>query len=69
MCKVTSMPHYCVAYGCNNKQGSCHYKFHHFPKDLKRRKAWEAAIRQEGWRATEYSRICGAHFVKGKSLI
>ena len=69
----TVMVHYCVAYGCSNHQGGCAYGFHRFPADLKRREAWEAAIRREHWRAnqrkrwhaTEYSRLCGAHFVEG----
>ena len=60
------MPHYCVAYGCKNIQGNCEYGFHRFPTDVKRRESWEAAIRQDGWRATNYSRLCGAHFVKGE---
>lgn len=58
------MPHYCVAYGCYNKQGSCEYSFHRFPADKLRRKQWEAAVKREGWRSTEYSRLCGAHFVE-----
>ena len=65
---------YCVAYGCTNHQGSCEFGFHRFPADLSRREAWEAAIRRERrranrrkpWRATEYSRLCGAHFVEGR---
>ena len=61
------MPHYCVAFGCKNKQGHCEYSFHRFPKDKRRRKRWEAAIRRnDGWKATDYSRICGAHFVKSE---
>ena len=48
----TVMVHYCVAYGCSNHQGGCAYGFHRFPADLKRREAWEAAIRREHWRAT-----------------
>ena len=58
------MPSRCVAYECGNEQGLCEQSFHRFPED--RREAWEAAIRREGWKSTEYSRLCGAHFVKGK---
>ena len=58
------MPHYCVAYGCYNKQGLCEYSFHRFPADPFRHKQWEAAVKCKGWSSTEYSQICGTHFVK-----
>ena len=62
------MPHYCVAVGCSNTQGKCKYSFHRFPTNELRRKQWEAAVRRDGWCSTQYSRICGAHFVKGMWL-
>jgi len=61
------MPFRCVGYKgykCGNKQGLCDWSFHRFPED--RREAWEAAIQREGWKSLEYSRLCGAHFIKGK---
>ena len=60
------MPHYCIAFGCRNQQDQCFYGFHRFPRDESRQSRWEAAVRREGWLATDYSRICGAYFVTGK---
>ena len=60
------MPHCCVAIGCHSKQGACSYGFHRFPTDRARRKKWEEALNRQDWHATEYSRICGAHFVNGE---
>ena len=62
------MPSKCAASECNNIQGECPYSFHRFPaeRDLDRRERWEAAVKRDGgWRSTEYSRLCGAHFVTG----
>ena len=59
------MPLYCAAFGCKNKQIKNGPSFHRFPKDEGRRKKWEAAVRREGWHPTEYTRICGDHFVTG----
>ena len=57
---------YCVAFGCRNKHGKCDNGFHRFPKDKSRRERPVAAVRREGWEATDYTRICGAHFVTGR---
>ena len=62
------MPHYCVAVGCKNMHSKCEYSFHRFPMNESKCKQWEAAVRQDGWCSTKYSRICGAHFVKGCNL-
>ncbi|GFO46955.1 THAP domain containing 6 [Plakobranchus ocellatus] len=35
-----------------------------FPRDPTRRKQWAAALKREGFVATEYSRICSDHFTK-----
>ena len=56
---MLTMPHYCIAYGCNNKQGCCKYSFIAFQR-IQEERNLEAAIRV-GWHATEYSRLCGAH--------
>ena len=56
------MPFNCVGYNCDYEQGSCEYSFHRFPEN--RREAWEAAIRREGWKSTEYSRLCSAVSVR-----
>ncbi|GFN88512.1 THAP domain containing 6 [Plakobranchus ocellatus] len=39
-------------------------KYHMFPRDPTRRKQWAAALKREGFVATEYSRICSDHFTK-----
>ena len=45
--------------------------FYHFPKCLKRRRQWEAALSRTDpvsgrlWRATEHSRLCSVHFISG----
>ena len=62
------MPHKCVATECNSVQGkSCPFSRYQFPaEDPERREQWEVAVKRDGgWQSTEYSRLCGAHFVTG----
>lgn len=46
----------CAAHGCKNKG------IHMFPKDSKRRKLWEKALRRKNWTATKWSKLCSDHF-------
>lgn len=46
----------CSAPDCKN-QGR-----HIFPKDPKRRKSWEKALRIKNFKATKHSVLCSAHF-------
>ncbi|XP_076453731.1 THAP domain-containing protein 1-like [Babylonia areolata] len=54
---------FCAAWGCFNRQKKGK-SFHRFPKDEERRRQWVAALKREGFQATDYSRICGDHFEK-----
>ena len=62
-----SMPWYCCAVGCKNRQGKSAERFYRFPTEVQKREAWIAAIKRKNWVPTEYSRVCSAHFVSGKS--
>ncbi|KAJ0169390.1 hypothetical protein K1T71_014977 [Dendrolimus kikuchii] len=42
----------CSAYGCKNRES------HAFPKDPKRRKLWEKALRRKNWKSTDVSKLC-----------
>ncbi|GFN81902.1 THAP domain containing 6 [Plakobranchus ocellatus] len=56
---------FCAAWGCSNRQTKGDgKKYHRFPRDPTRRKQWAAALKREGFVATEYSRICSDHFTK-----
>lgn len=46
----------CAAFGCKNK-GT-----HAFPKDAKRKKLWERAIKRKDWKASKWSKLCSDHF-------
>ncbi|GFO31129.1 THAP domain containing 6 [Plakobranchus ocellatus] len=55
---------FCAAWGCSNRLRDGR-KYHRFPRDPTRRKQWAAALKREGFVATEYSRmICSDHFTK-----
>ncbi|GFN82018.1 THAP domain containing 6 [Plakobranchus ocellatus] len=56
---------FCAAWGFSNRQTKGDgRKYHRFPRDPTRRKQWAAALKREGFVATEYSRICSDHFTK-----
>ncbi|XP_033727561.1 uncharacterized protein LOC117316886 [Pecten maximus] len=59
----------CVAYRCTNRQGKNAKErgvsFFRFPKNKRKRKAWEKAVNRAGWVPNEYSRMCSEHFVGG----
>ena len=40
--------------------------FCRFPKDPERRAQWIAAVGRKNWKPTEYTWLCGAHFISGK---
>lgn len=46
----------CAAIDCKN------IGIHLFPKDPKRRKLWEIALRRKNWKPTDTSRLCRVHF-------
>lgn len=46
----------CAAVNCKNTG------IHLFPKEVKRRKLWEKALRRKNWKASNSSRLCAAHF-------
>lgn len=56
----------CSALNCKNRG------IHLFPKDPKRRKQWETALRIKNFKATPTARLCAAHFKEedyfGKSI-
>ncbi|XP_036938347.1 THAP domain-containing protein 6-like [Acanthopagrus latus] len=63
------MPVFCAAYGCNNRRSvltkSRGITFHKFPSDKGLRRQWEAALRREGFVASESSKLCSEHFKPG----
>ena len=59
---TTSVGSYCVALACQNKAILWILQFYQGRIQAKK---WVAAVQREGWQATEYSRICGAHLVTG----
>ncbi|XP_065291762.1 uncharacterized protein [Dermacentor albipictus] len=70
-----TMPASCVAYGCSNCfSGKGSISLFRFPSEKTypaRRAAWVRAVRRvnldgSAWQPSEYSRICGAHFVTGR---
>jgi len=65
------MPAHCCAWNCKNRdtKTKTNVKFYRFPRDPVRRSQWAAALRRVGFVATEHSRICSAHFVKGLSIV
>lgn len=46
----------CSALHCKNRGA------HLFPKDLKRRKLWENALRIKNFKASASARLCSQHF-------
>ena len=61
----------CRVVGCTNRVGkAAGLCFFRFPiSDSARCAQWVAAVRRSGWKPTDSSRICGAHFVNGESAI
>ena len=56
----------CCAVGCSNRysKGSG-IPFYRFPTDIERKAMWIAAVNRKDWVPSEYSWICGSHFVNG----
>ena len=52
-----SVPWYCCAVGCRNRQGKSAERFYRFPTEVQKREAWIAAIKRKNWVPTEYSRV------------
>lgn len=48
----------CSAINCKNRG------VHLFPKESKRRKQWEAALRIKNFKASSTARLCAAHFTE-----
>ena len=57
----------CCAVSCSNRssKGST-LAFCRFPTDPERRAQWIAAVGRKNWKPTEYTWLCGAHFIGGK---
>lgn len=56
----------CCAVGCTNRYSkSSSLPFYRFPTHPERRAMWVAAVNRKDWVPTEYSWICGAHFLNG----
>ena len=57
----------CCAVSCSNRssKGST-LAFCRFPTDPERRAQWIAAVGRKNWKPTEYTWLCGAHFISGK---
>jgi len=64
MSAIVSMGKFCAAFNCTDSDKSRGLSFYRFPKCLKRRRQWEAALSRTDpvsgylWRATEHSRLC-----------
>ena len=77
---VANMPDSCCAIGCTNRRGGkpglCFYRIPSDKENPERRRLWICAIIKrnvisvsgEGkqWQPSKYTRICSAHFIKGK---
>ena len=63
---------FCCIVGCNNRRSDVKIPFHKFPKKPEsRRKSWTNAAGRclhgkDKFVVTEYTRVCGAHFVLGR---
>ena len=59
----------CCAVGCHKRathgNASGYYRI---PKDEERRLLWLAAIARKDFQVTESIRLCGDHFITGRSL-
>ena len=77
------MPDNCCVFGCHNKGGQTDengqkLRFFSIPAvstredeveiSTDRPKAWIAAIKRENWTPSKSTKVCSAHFHKGKSL-
>lgn len=57
------MPHWCIAYGCNNSSDKKSTSWHRLPLDDKELLSkWIAKIRRTNTPVNEHSRLCGEHF-------
>ena len=57
------MPHWCIAYGCNNSSDKKSTSWHRLPlDDSELLSKWIAKIRRPNTPVNEHSRICGEHF-------
>ncbi|KAG1937144.1 uncharacterized protein LOC120461878 [Pimephales promelas] len=59
----------CSVIGCSLRAGTnllSEIKTFRFPRNQKKREAWIAAVKREGWIPTSNSRICSKHFISGK---
>lgn len=60
------MVHSCCAVGCTNRGGKDSVSFYRFPANEEQRQKWTAAVKRDGWQPTSATRLCSAHFAKGK---
>ncbi|XP_050697332.1 uncharacterized protein LOC126985881 isoform X2 [Eriocheir sinensis] len=60
------MGYVCCAVGCSNRHGRDAVSFYRFPANPEERGKWIVAVRRENWRPSASSRLCSAHFVRGK---
>ncbi|KAK9707955.1 THAP domain [Popillia japonica] len=52
----------CAAYGCTNRSEKG-FLMKKFPKDSVRRKIWAGKVKRDGWKPTNASVLCEAHFL------
>ena len=56
----------CCAVGCANRYSKdAGIPFYHFPTNPEKKALWVAAVNRKDWARSEYSWICGAHFISG----
>ena len=60
------MPSSCCAVECRNRCKAGKVTLYTFPKNPVRRRQWIQAIHREAWEPTQYSRVCGRHFISGR---
>ena len=56
----------CCAFGCTNRYAKSGIPFYRFPTDPEKRRKWIAAVSCKDWAPSEFSWICGAHFISGR---
>lgn len=65
------MPYSCVVVGCamrkDERAKASKLGFFRIPKEQKKRRLWIAAINRKNWKPADWERVCGRHFVSGRS--
>ena len=61
----TIMGKCCCAFWCSNRYSKSVIPFYCFPTKPQKRHMWIAAVNLKDWAPSEYSWMCGAHFISG----